>query len=93
MPRFALVVRYLVLSVLFLVACEAPPTMNQVTSRAVKRNCEAQGNAAATEIRKQSAQIVKEGGTTNQNDKDNIEARALEAQQDTFKSCMLKYAV
>lgn len=93
MSRFTIVVRYLIFSLLFLVACEAPPTMNQVTSLAVKRNCEAQGDAAATEVRKQSAQVVKEGGATNLNDKEGIEARAVKAREDTFKSCMLKYAV
>lgn len=78
---------------LLLVACAAPPTLDQVTSRAVQRNCEAQGAAAAVEVRKQSAQIVKEGSATNQNDKEGIESKALKAQRDTFKSCMLKYAV
>jgi len=90
---FILFVRYLPLILLFLVACEAPPTMNEVTSRAVKRNCEAQGEAAAIDVRKQSAQVVKEGGATNEDDKEGIESRALKIQKDTFKSCMLKYAV
>jgi hypothetical protein len=64
-----------------------------VTTRAVQRNCEAQGSAAAAEVWKQSAQMVKEGGATNQNDKTTIESRALKAQRNAFKSCMLKYAV
>lgn len=93
MLQLTSLVRYLPLVLLLLVACEAPPTQDQATSRAVKRNCEAQGGAAATEVRKQSAQVIKEGGTTNQTDKAGIEARALKAQRDTFKSCMLKYAV
>jgi hypothetical protein len=86
-------VKYLPLIFLFLVACEAPPTQEQVTTRAIKRNCEVQGAAAATEVRKQSAQVMKEGGATDQDDKDGIEAKATKAERETFKSCMLKYAV
>ena len=85
--------RYLPLIFVLLVACEAPPTADQVTTRAVKRNCEAQGDAAATEIRKQSAQVVKEGAATDADDKASIEAKALKAEREAFKVCMLKYAV
>lgn len=86
-------VRFLALIVVFLAACDAPPTQEQVTSRAVIRNCEVQGAAAAVEVRKQSAQVVKEGTVTDQNDKASIESKALKAQRDAFKSCMLKYSV
>ncbi len=85
--------RYLPLIFVLLVACEVPPTADQVTTRAVKRNCEAQGDAAAIDVRKQSAQVVKEGGVTDVEDKASIEARALKAERDAFKICMLKYAV
>ena len=78
---------------LFLVACAAPPTHNEVTSRAITRNCEAQGDIAADEVRQQSAQVVNEGGATNQNQEDSIEAEAQKAKRDAFKSCMLKYGV
>jgi hypothetical protein len=91
--RVSALVRYLPLIFLLLVACEAPPTQDQVTTRAVKRNCEAQGNAAATEVRKQSAQVVKEGGVTNVDNKASIEAKALKAEREAFKVCMLRYAV
>ena len=64
-----------------------------MTSRAVERNCEAQGDTAAKEVRRQSAQVVKESGTTNQGQKHDIESEAQKAKRDTFKSCMLKYAV
>ena len=87
------VLRYLPLILLLLVACEAPPTHEQSTSRAIRRNCEAQGVATANEIRQQSVQVVKEGSATNLENNGDIEARALEAQRKTFKSCMLKYAV
>ena len=78
---------------LLLAACEAPPTHNQVTSRAIERNCETQGESAANELRKESAQVVKEGSATNQNHQQDIEAEAQKAKRDAFKSCMLKYAV
>ena len=78
---------------LFLVACAAPPTDNEVTTRAIRRNCETQGDTAADKVRQQSAQVVNEAGATNQNQKDSIEAEAQKAKQDAFKSCMLKYAV
>ena len=78
---------------LLLAACSAPPTHNQVTSRAIERNCEAQGETAADEIRKESAQVVKEGGATDHSHRGDIESEAQKAKNDTFKSCMLKYAV
>jgi len=92
-PRVTSLMRYLPLVFVLLVACEAPPTHNQATSQAVKRNCEVQGEAAANEVRKENAQVVKEGGVTNSNDTDSIESRAVRVQRETFKSCMLKYAV
>ena len=76
-----------------LVACDAPPTRPQITSRAVARNCEAQGAIAADEIRKQNAQIIKEGSTANQKDGADVEARAEKAREETFKECMFKYSV
>ena len=93
MDPFTLLVKYLPLLLVLLSACEAPPTQDQVTSRAVRRNCEAQGAAAGVEVRKQSAQIVKEGTATDQDDRASIESRALKAEREAFKSCMLKYAV
>ena len=78
---------------LLLAACAAPPTREQATAIAIKRNCEAQGAAAADEVRKQNVQVAKESGAVSQDDKENIEARAAQAQKTTFKSCMLKYAV
>ena len=86
-------VRFVPLIFLLLAACSAPPTQNQVTSRAVERNCEAQGDTAANDVRRQSAQVVKESGATNQDQKHDIESDAQKAKRDTFKSCMLKYAV
>jgi hypothetical protein len=86
-------VRYLLLILSLLVACAAPPTHDQSTSRAIRRNCEAQGAAAAGDVRQQSVQVIKEGSATNQNRNSDIEAAALSAQRKTFKSCMLKYAV
>jgi hypothetical protein len=88
-----LLVRCLPLLLVLLVACEAPPTQQQVTSRAVTRNCETQGALAADEIKKQNVQIVKEGGTVNHKDSEDVEARAEQVRRETFKSCMLKYAV
>ena len=81
------------LLLLLLVACSAPPTQQEVTSRAVVRNCEAQGAAAAEKVRKQNVQIVKEGDTANQRDSGDVEVRAEQARQKTFKSCMFKYSV
>jgi len=78
---------------LLLAACSAPPTHNQVTSRAIKRNCEAQGETAASEVRKERAQVVKEGGATDNSHRSDIEGEAQKARNDAFKSCMLKYAV
>ena len=92
-PRVSSLMRYLPLVFVLLAACAAPPTHNQVTSQAVKRNCEARGEAAANEVRKENTQIVKEGGATNSDDMDDIESRAMKVQRETFKSCMLKYAV
>ena len=85
--------RYLPLILSLLVACAAPPTQEQVTSRAIQRNCEAQGAAAANEVRQQSVQVIKEGSAANQNRNAEVEAKALDAKRKTFKSCMLKYAV
>ncbi len=92
-PEVSSLVRYLPLILLLLVACEAPPTHEQATSRAVRRNCEAQGVAAADKVRKQSVQVAKGDGAVNQDDNEDIEARAAEAQRKTFKSCMLNSAV
>ena len=86
-------VRYLPLILLLLAACEAPPTREQVTSRAVKRKCEAHGAAAANETRKQNVQVLKEGSAVNQDENERIETKAAEAQRTAFKSCMLKFAV
>jgi hypothetical protein len=86
-------VRYLPLILSLLAACAAPPTQEQVTSRAVQRNCEAQGAAAANAVRQQSVQVIKEGSATDLNRNTDIEAKASDAQRKTFKSCMLKYAV
>lgn len=85
--------RYLPLILSLLAACAAPPTQEQVTSRAVRRNCEAQGAAAANAVRQQSIQVIKEGSATNLNRNPDIEATASDAQRKAFKSCMLKYAV
>ncbi len=85
--------RYLPLILSLLVACEAPPTQEQATSRAIKRNCEVRGAAAANEVRQQSVQVIKEGSAANQGRNEDIEAKALVAQRKTFKTCMLKYAV
>jgi hypothetical protein len=78
---------------LLLVACQAPLTHNQATSRAVERNCEALSDSAANAVRLESAQVVKEGGSTNLDQKAGIESQAQKAKKDSFKSCMLKYAV
>ena len=85
--------RYLPLILSLLAACAAPPTQDQVTSRAIQRNCEAQGAAAANAVRQQSVQVVKEGSATNPNRNADLEAKASDAQRKAFKSCMLKYAV
>ena len=88
-------VRYLplILLVMLLAACAAPPTPEQATSIAIRRNCEAQAAAAADEVRKQNVQVTKESRAVSQDDKDGIEAKATQAQATTFKSCVLKYAV
>lgn len=85
--------RYLPLLLILLVACDAPPTRPQITSRAIIRNCEAQGAVAADEVRKQNAQIVKEGDTANQKDSADVEARAEKVREETFKTCMYRYSV
>jgi hypothetical protein len=90
-------VRYLPLLVLLpavlLVACEAPPTQQQVTSRAVKRNCEAQGKAAGDEIRRQNAQVTKEGNAIDPDEQYRVETRASKVEKDAFKECMFQYSV
>jgi hypothetical protein len=78
---------------MFLAACAAPPTREQATSIAIKRNCEAQGAAAADEVRKQNVQVAKESRAVSQDDNESIEAKAVEAQKKTFRNCMLEYAV
>ena len=85
--------RFLPLILVLLAGCAAPPTPQQVTSTAIKRNCEAQGAAAADEVRKQNVQVAKESRAMGPDDKKNIEAKAAETQKSAFKSCMLKYAV
>lgn len=85
--------RSLPLLLVFLVACEAPPTAQQVTSRAVKRNCEAQADAAADDIRRQSAQVVKEGNAVDPDEQDRVESEASRTRDEAFKECMLKYSV
>lgn len=85
--------RYLPLVLVLLVACAAPPTQQQVTSRAVKRNCEAQAAAAGEEIRRQSAQIVKEGNVVNTDEQYRVETKASKVEKETFKECMFKYSV
>lgn len=85
--------RILPLILLLLAACEVPPTQQQVTSRAVIRNCEARAAAAANEVRKQNTQIVKEASEANQKDSTDVEERAEKARQETFKSCMFEYSV
>lgn len=84
--------RFLPLLFALLCACPAPPTQQQVTSRAVARNCEAQADIAANEIRKENVQVVKEGSAVEHANGD-IEAKANRVRQEAFKNCMLKYAV
>jgi hypothetical protein len=86
-------VRYLPLLLVLLVACDAPPTRPQVTSRAIIRNCEAQGAVAADEIRKQNIQMMKEGSGVDAHDSHEVELRAEQVREQAFKSCMLKYSV
>ena len=86
-------VKYLPLILLLLAACEAPPTQQQVTSRAVQRNCEAQGAAAANAVRQQNVQLMKEGGSASLTHNSDIEARASDAHKKAFEKCMLEYAV
>lgn len=81
------------LFLVFLVACPAPPTAEEATSRAVKRNCEAQGAAAAEEVRRQNAQLVKEGNAVDTDEQFRVETTASSVEKQTFKDCMLKYSV
>ena len=85
--------RHLPLLLALLVACEAPPTADQVTSRAVKRNCEAQASAAADDLRRQNTQLVKEGNTIDPDEQHRVDTRASEIRERTFRECMLKYSV
>lgn len=85
--------RSLPLLLVFLVACAAPPTAQQVTSRAVKRNCETQAAAAADDIRRQNAQVVKEGNAVDADEQDRVESEASRTREEAFKECMLKYSV
>ena len=91
--RIRSLMRFVPLIFVLLAACAAPPTLNELTSRSITRNCEAQGDVAANLIRQESVQVVKEGSATNQNQRDGIESQAQNAKRDAFKSCMLKYAV
>ena len=83
----------LILVVMLVAACAAPPTREQATSIAIRRNCEAQAAAAADDVRKQNVQASKESRAMSQDDMDKLQAKAAQAQTTTFKSCMLKYAV
>lgn len=94
MPLEAILrVRFLPLMLLLLAACEAPPTQQQVTSRAVVRNCEARGAAAAEKVRKQNTQMIKEGSASAYTPDFDIEARAEKARDTAFKNCMFDYSV
>lgn len=92
-PQAGSFVRYLPLIFVLLVACAAPPTAQQVTSRAVKRNCEAQAAAAADDIRRQNAQVVKEGRAIDNDARHRTETSAARIEEQAFKDCMLKYSV
>ena len=92
-PWISLHVRILPLILLLLAACEVPPTQQQVTSRAVIRNCEARAAAAADQVRKQNTQIIKEASEANQKDSTDVEERAENVREETFKSCMFEYSV
>jgi len=86
--------RYLPFILVMLVAaCAPPPTREQATSLAIRRNCEVQAAAAADEVRKQNVQVAKGSRAMSQDDKMNIEARAAQAQTTTYRSCMLRYSV
>ena len=65
----------------------------ETTSRAVKRNCEAQAAAAADDVRRQSAQVVKEGNAVDEDERYDVETEASRVRERTFKDCMLKYSV
>lgn len=83
----------LLLVLLLVGACAAPPTPQQATSQAVKRNCEARGEAAAEEVRRHSSIPVGEDGSASGSANEHIEARASEARERAFKNCMLEYAL
>jgi hypothetical protein len=85
-------VRYVPL-MLLIAACAAPPTPQQVTSRAVKRNCEAQGTAAAEEVRRQNVEIIEQGSAENSRPGGDVDARAEKARRDAFRDCMREYAL
>lgn len=89
----ASLVRYLPLILVALAACPAPPTADQLTSRAVKRNCEAQAAAAAEDVRRQNAQVVKEGNAIDDDEQHRVETLADRTREQAFKDCMLKYSV
>lgn len=93
MPLASSFVRFLPLLLILLVACAAPPTRPQATSRAISRNCEAQGAVAAEEIRRHNVQIMKEGGSVDAHSSHELDLRVEEARDEAFKSCMLKYSV
>jgi len=76
---------YLVFVLLLPGACAAPPTPQQATSRAVKRNCETRANAAAEETRRQASAAGVQ--------KQDIEARAAESREVEFRECMLESAL
>lgn len=86
-------VRYLPLILVTLVACPAPPTADQITSRAVKRNCEAQADSAAEDVRRQNAQVVREGRAFDADDRHRVETLADRTREQAFKECMLRYSV
>ena len=91
--RIRSLMRFVPLIFVLLAACAPPPTQNEATSRAITRNCEAQGDVAANLVRQRNAQVVKEGSATDPDRKDGVESQAQKARKDAFKSCMLKYAV
>lgn len=74
-----------VFAVLLLVACSAPPTPSQATSRAVKRNCEAQADTSAEEVRRQSATLGLQDAE--------IESRTAKAREQAFAKCMREFAL
>lgn len=78
---------------MLLAACAAPPTHEQSTSRAIARNCEAQADIAADDVKKENVQVVKEGGAGGGHANNEVEIKAKKVREDTFKACMLKYSV